>query len=29
VWFGVVNMIVSCCYSQFRTTLRKFLLNAS
>jgi hypothetical protein len=28
VWFGLVNMKMSCCYSQFRTTLRKFLLNA-
>jgi hypothetical protein len=29
VWSGVVNMKVSCCYLQFRETLRKFLLNAS
>jgi hypothetical protein len=28
VSFGVVNMKVSCCYLQFRTTLRKFVLNA-
>jgi hypothetical protein len=28
VWFGVVSMKVSCCCSQFRTTLRKFLLDA-
>jgi hypothetical protein len=27
-WFGVVNMKVSCCCSQFRTTLCKFVLNA-
>jgi hypothetical protein len=28
MWFGVVTMKVSCCCSQFWTTLRKFLLNA-
>jgi hypothetical protein len=28
VWFGVDNMKMSCCCSQFRTTLRKFPLNA-
>jgi hypothetical protein len=28
MWFGVANMKVSCCCWQFRTTLRKFLLNA-
>jgi hypothetical protein len=28
VWFGVVNMKVSCCCSQLRTTLGKFFRNA-